>query len=152
MLKRLDPLLTPDLLYALAAMGHGDVLALVDANFPSDSVARQTALGRLVRLDGASAARAARAILSLLPLDSFVDTPAVRMEVVGNPREILPVQHEVQVEIDQAEGRSWPMGSLERMAFYEQARRAYCVVATGEPRFYGCFLFTKGVIAPDQGH
>ena len=148
MLKRLDPLLTPDLLYALAAMGHGDSLALVDANFPSDSVARQTALGRLVRLDGVSAQRAARAILSLLPLDTFVDAPARRMEVVGNPKEILPVQHEVQVEIDQAEGRSWPMGSLERMAFYEHARRAYCVVATGEPRFYGCFLFTKGVIPP----
>ena len=148
MLKSLDPLLNADVLYALRAMGHGDDLIICDTNFPADSVARQTALGKLLRIDGVTAGRAARAILSVMPLDSFVDKPAGRMEVVGKPTEVLPVMTEVQAEIDQAEGRSWPMGSVERFAFYDLARKAYCVIATGETRFYGCFVFKKGVIAP----
>ncbi len=148
MLKNIDPLLNADVLFALRAMGHGDELVISDTNFPSDSVARQTALGRLLRIDGVSAALAARAILSVMPLDSFVDHPASRMEVVGAPGELPPVQREVQAEIDRAEGKSLPMGSIERMQFYERARRAYCVIQTGERRFYGCFLFKKGVIPP----
>jgi L-fucose mutarotase len=96
-----------------------------------------------------TATRAARAILSVFPLDPFVDHPAERMEVVCKPDEIPEVQREVQAEIDRAEGRSWPMGSIERHAFYARARTAYCVIATGERRFYGCFILKKGVIAPD---
>src|SRR6516165_3708842 len=106
MLKSIDPILNADVLYALRAMGHGDDLVLCDTNFPADSVARQTVLGRLLRIDNVSANRAARAILSVLPLDSFVDKPASRMEVVGQPNEIPLVQREVQAEIDAAEGRS----------------------------------------------
>lgn len=149
MLKNLDPLLNADVLYALRAMGHGDTLVLSDTNFPSDSIARQTPLGKLLRID-ATCARATRAILSVMPLDTFVDNAAARMEVVGNPKEILPVQKEVQAEIDKAEGKPWPMGSIERMAFYEHARKAYCVITTAETRFYGCFIFTKGVIPPKE--
>jgi len=149
LLKNLDPLLNADVLYALRAMGHGDALVLSDTNFPSDSIARQTRLGKLLRID-ATCARATRAILSVMPLDTFVDNAAARMEVVGNPKEILPVQKEVQAEIDKAEGKPWPMGSIERMAFYEHAKRAYCVVTTAETRFYGCFIFTKGVIPPKE--
>jgi L-fucose mutarotase len=148
MLKSIDPILNADVLYALRAMGHGDDLVLCDTNFPADSVARQTVLGRLLRID-ATAERAARAILSVMPLDAFVEKPALRMEVVGKPDEIPPVQAEVQREIDAAEGRAWPMGSVERFAFYDLARKAYCVVQTGERRFYGCFVFKKGVIPPD---
>jgi L-fucose mutarotase len=148
MLKSLDPLLNADVLYALRAMGHGDDLVLCDINFPADAVARRTVLGRLLRIDGVSAVRAARAILSVLPLDSFVDDAALRMEVVGQPDEVPPVQAEVQGEIDRAEGKPRPMGSIERFAFYERAKQAYCVIATGETRFYGCFLFKKGVIPP----
>jgi L-fucose mutarotase len=70
--------------------------------------------------------------------------------VVGKPSEIPDVQREVQAEIDRAEGKSWPMGSIERMAFYEHAKKAYCVITTAETRFYGCFLFTKGVIPPKE--
>ena len=77
MLKNLDPLLNADVLHALRAMGHGDELILCDTNFPADSVARRTALGRLLRIDGVSAARAARAILSVFPLDTFVDHAAL---------------------------------------------------------------------------
>jgi L-fucose mutarotase len=149
MLKGLDPLLNADVLYALRSMGHGDDLILCDTNFPADSVARQTVLGRLLRIDGTTAARAARAILSVLPLDSFVPSPAGRMEVVGKPDEILPVQVEVQKEIDTAEGKSLPMAGIERFAFYDLAKKAYCVVQTGERRFYGCFVFKKGVIGPE---
>ncbi|TIX10299.1 MAG: ribose ABC transporter, partial [Mesorhizobium sp.] len=71
------------------------------------------------------------------------------MEIVGNPDEIPPVQKEVQKEIDKAEGKAWPMISIERYAFYERAKKAYCVIQTGERRFYGCFAFRKGVIPPD---
>ncbi|HKP26618.1 MAG TPA: RbsD/FucU family protein [Dongiaceae bacterium] len=149
MLKNLDPLLNADVLHALRAMGHGDYLVLSDTNFPSDSVARKTVLGKLLRID-ASCPRAARAILSVMPLDSFVEHATYRMEVVGNPKDIQPVQKEVQVEIDKAEGKPWPMGSIERMAFYEVAKKAYCVITTAETRFYGCFVFTKGVIPPKE--
>jgi L-fucose mutarotase len=148
MLKSIDPLLNADVLYALRAMGHGDDLVLCDANFPADSVARQTALGRLLRIDGVTAGRAARAILSVLPLDSFVEQPALRMEIVDKPAEVPAVQAEVQAEIDAALGKPSPMGSIERFAFYDLARKAYCVIQTGERRFYGCFVFKKGVIPP----
>ena len=147
MLKNLDPLLNADVLHALRAMGHGDYLVLSDTNFPSDSVARKTVLGKLLRID-ASCPRAARAILSVMPLDTFVEHAVFRMEVVGNPKDIQPVQKEVQAEIDKAEGKPWPMGSIERMQFYEVAKKAYCVITTAETRFYGCFIFTKGVIPP----
>lgn len=149
MLKNIDPLLNADVLYALRAMGHGDTVVLCDTNFPADSIARQTRLGKLLRIDGVTTAQATRAILSAMPLDSFVDDAAARMEIVGKPKEIPPVQQEVQAEIDRAEGKSWPMVSIERMKFYEHAKKAYCVIASGERRFYGCFIFTKGVIPPD---
>ena len=149
MLKSINPLLNADVLYALRAMGHGDRLVVCDTNFPADSIARQTVLGRLLRIDNVSAAKAVEAILSALPLDTFVDDAAIRMEIVGQPQEVPPVQREVQGAIDRAEGRSWPLVGVERHAFYEKAKGAYCVIATGERRFYGCFLFSKGVIAPD---
>lgn len=149
MLKQIDPLLNADVLYALRAMGHGDTLVLCDANFPADAIARQTVLGKVLRIDGVGTREAARAILSVMALDTAVDTPAHRMEVVGEPDNILPVQREVQEEINHAEGRERPLGSIERFAFYDVARTAYCVIATGERRFYGCFVFKKGVIAPE---
>jgi L-fucose mutarotase len=149
MLKRLSPLLNADVLYALRAMGHGDDLIVADTNFPSDSIARQTRLGRLLRIDNVTAAKAAAAILSVYPLDTFVDDAAARMEIVGSPDEVPPVQAEVQKAVDAAEGRAWPLMPVERYAFYERAKQAYCVVQTGERRFYGCFAFRKGVVPPD---
>jgi L-fucose mutarotase len=148
MLKGIDPILNAEVLHALRAMGHGDDLVLADTNFPSQSVARRTVLGRLLRIE-APAPRVARAVLSLYPLDGFVDDAAARMEVVGAPDEIPEVQRQVQAEVDAAEGRAWPMVGIERYAFYERAKRAYCVIQTGERRFYGCFAFRKGVVAPD---
>lgn len=147
MLKGLDPLLNADVLQALRAMGHGDDLIIADTNFPADSIARETTYGRVLRID-APAARVTKAVLSVYPLDTFVDDSAARMEVVGAPDKLEPVQAEVQVEIDLAEGKPWPLMGIERFAFYERAKKAYCVIQTGERRFYGCFAFRKGVIAP----
>jgi L-fucose mutarotase len=133
----------------LESMGHGDDLVICDTNFPADAVAAETVHGEVLRIGGVTAGRAAKAILSVLPLDSFVDKPASRMEIVGEPNTILPVAAEVQAEIDAAEGKSLPMGTIERFAFYEAAKKSYAVIQTGERRFYGCFIFKKGVIPPD---
>jgi L-fucose mutarotase len=149
MLKGISPLLNADVLHALEAMGHGDMLVIVDTNFPADAIARQTRLGKLLRIDNVTSAQAAAAILSLMPLDSFIDDAAACMEVVGAPDEIPAPRREVQAEIDRAEGKHWPLVPVERFAFYERAKSAYCVVQTGERRFYGCFTLTKGVIPPD---
>lgn len=149
MLKGIDPRLNADVLYALRAMGHGDYVVLSDTNFPSDSVARETKLRRLLRMDNLTAAEAIEAVLSVMPLDTFIDNAAERMEIIGKPKEVPPVQKEVQKVIDRAEGKSWPLKSVERFAFYDRAKKAYCVIQTGERRFYGCFILTKGVIPPD---
>ncbi len=150
MLKGINPLLNADVLRALRAMGHGDDLIIVDTNFPSDSVARQTRTGKLLRIDNTTAAEVVGAVLSVMPLDSFVDDSACRMEIVGSPDEVPPVQREVQEVIDAAEGKPWPMVSIERYAFYQRSKQAYCVIQTGERRFYGCFAFRKGVVAPES--
>jgi L-fucose mutarotase len=151
MLKTLDPVLSADLLWILAAMGHGDDLALVDANHPAETIARATTSGRLVRLPGLTMERAARAILSVLPIDDFEPEPLRRMLVVGDAATIPAVQAAVQREIDAALGRPAPLAGIERFAFYEAARRAFAVVQVGDPRPYGCFLLRKGVIAGEPG-
>jgi L-fucose mutarotase len=148
MLRNFDNRLNADVIRCLRAMGHGDDLIICDTNFPADSVARHTVTGKLLRMDNLTAAEAIDAILSVFPLDSFVDKPASRMEIVGNPDEVPPVQAEVQAVIDKWEGKPWPMGSVERFDFYDKARKAYAVVVTGETRFYGCFILKKGVIPP----
>lgn len=150
MLKGIDNRLNADVLRVLRAMGHGDVLIVADTNFPSDSVARATVTGELLRMENLTSAQAMQAILSVLPLDTFVDDFAGRMEVVGNPAELPPVQQEVQAEIDRAEGRHRPMIGIERFAFYDMARQSYAVIQTGERRFYGCFMLRKGVIPPES--
>jgi L-fucose mutarotase len=147
-LKNLDPLLNGEVLYALRAMGHGDTLVVADTNFPADAIARQTVIGELLRIDNVTAARAFKAILSVFPLDTAFQPSVGRMEIMGAPDEIPPVQQEVQAEIDAAEGQPAPMYGIERFAFYEEAKKAYAVIQTGERRFYGCFLITKGVIPP----
>jgi L-fucose mutarotase len=148
MLKGINALLNADVLYALRAMGHGDDLIIADTNFPSDSVARETVLGELLRID-ASAAEVVRAVLSVYPIDTFVKDAAGRMEVVGEPKTILPVMDEVQAEVSAVGGPN-PMISIERYAFYERAKEAFAVIQTGERRFYGCFALRKGVIAPEE--
>lgn len=148
MLKGINPLLNADVLQVLDAMGHGDDLIIADTNFPSESVAGQTAHGSLLRIDRGGA-EVVEAVLSVFPLDTFVDDAAARMEIVGAPDEVPPVQQEVQAKVDAANGTPLPMVSIERYAFYDRARKAYAVIRTHERRFYGCFAFRKGVIPPD---
>lgn len=147
MLKGIDPLLNADVLGVLRAMGHGDDLIITDTNFPSDSVARQTVYGSLLRID-ASAADVVQAVLSVMPIDTFVDDAAARMEVVDEPKTILPVMTEVQDKVSAVDGPN-RMLPIERFSFYERAKKAYAIIQTGERRFYGCFAFRKGVIGPD---
>ena len=148
MLKGIDPILNADVLYALRAMGHGDDLIIADTNFPSDSVARETVLGEVLRIDR-SAADVIRAVLSLYPIDTFVDDAAARMQVVGEPNKILPVMEEVQAQVTAVNGPK--LIEIERFAFYDRSKKAYAVIQTGERRFYGCFAFRKGVVPPGEG-
>jgi L-fucose mutarotase len=150
MLKGIDPALKADVLQALCAMGHSDTLAITDLNFPSDAIARQSGTGKLLTIDNVSAPRAIKAILSVFPLDTPPQPSAGRKEVMGHPYKLPEVQREVQAAIDTSQGQAMPMCSIERFAFYEEAKKSYCVISTGETRFYECFLFTKGVIAPEE--
>lgn len=142
MLKGIDPLLGPELLAMLRAMGHGDEIVIADANFPAAANAR-----RLVRLDGVSSPRAVQAILSVLPLDDFERHAAFRMEMTGAPDDVPPVCRELEAALAAA-GYDRGVGGLERHAFYARAREAYGIVATGEPRFWGNLILKKGAIAP----
>lgn len=143
MLKGFDPILGPDLLAILRAMGHGDDIAIVDANFPATASAK-----RLVRMDGVDAPRVARAILSVLPLDTFVPNAAFRMAVVDRPDDIPPITKEFAALLA-AVGYRGEIEPVERFAFYEKARDAYAVVATGELRYWGNLILKKGAIPPD---
>lgn len=138
MLKLIDPLLTGDLLAILADMGHGDDIALVDANFPA--VAAET---RLVQLPGTTAPAVLRAILSLLPLDDFVEAPA---GVMAAPGDRPAIYDEFDTLLAHAEGRPIEVESIDRFAFYDRTRAAFAVVATGERRLYGNVILKKGVI------
>jgi L-fucose mutarotase len=140
-LKNIDPLLSADLLGHLAAMGHGDVLAIVDRNFPAGSTAK-----RLVTLSGVDVTTAARAILTVFPVDTFVEPAVLRMGAVGDEDAVQPVHADLQAVVDEAEGRTVSSAAVERFEFYRRAAEAYLVVATTEDRPYGCFLVTKGVV------
>lgn len=150
MLIGIDGLLDGDILKVLRDMGHGDELVVADVNFPAHSTARTAVVDTPIRIAGAGAARVIKAVLSVMPLDTFVPHPAWRMEVVGHPDEWPDVQHEVQAEIDRAFGKSLPMQGIERHEFYRRARRSYAVLVTGETRAYGCFILKKGVVMASE--
>ncbi|MDO8249053.1 MAG: RbsD/FucU domain-containing protein [Rhodoferax sp.] len=141
MLKGLSPLLSPDLLHVLASMGHGDEIVLADANFPSATHAK-----RLVRLPGVPAPDVLDAVLSVMPLDTFVPQAALTMQVVGDSSAVPEVVAEFNAVL-QKQG-CLATASLERFAFYERAAQAFAVVATGETRIYGNILLKKGVVSP----
>jgi L-fucose mutarotase len=143
-LKGLDPLLSADLLHVLRSMGHGDELVIVDANFPAATMGE-----RVVRMDGVSATRTLEAVLSVRPLDDFVEEPCARMQVVDDPDAVPEICQEFQAIIDRAEGRRVQLGKIERFAFYERARHAFALVQTGETRLYGNVLLKMGVIRPE---
>ena len=139
MLHGIDPLLTPDLLHALAAMGHGDRIAIVDANYPAHGHGK-----RVITLPGIDAAAVLRAVLSLLPLDSFVDDPAVTMAVVGDKAAVPEAVAEFTSALAETGARA--PEAVERQRFYEIGRDCFAIVQTGERRLYGNVILTKGVI------
>ncbi len=141
MLKGLDPLLSPDLLRVLRAMGHGDELAIVDANYPAGASGRP-----VLRFDGHPATAVLDAVLSVLPLDDFVPEAAFRMEVVGQPEADQPIFAEFAALLGRHEGKTIRLGRLERFAFYARTRGCAAVLATGERRLYGNIILKKGVI------
>lgn len=143
MLIGIDPLLSPDLLHGLRAMGHGDEIAIVDANFPAAACA-----ARLVRLDGVDAPRVLEAVLGVMPLDSYVPDPAKTMQVVDDPDALPPVVERFQRIIDEVADHPAAITSVERFAFYERARAAFVIVQTAERRLYGNIVLTKGVVRP----
>lgn len=143
MLKNIPPILGPDLLGILRAMGHGDEIAIVDANYPADSAGPA-----LIRLDGVSATDALEAILTLMPLDTFVDDAAFCMQVVGNPTQREPVMDAFEAILKKHEP-GMGLASLERFAFYDRVKQAYAIVQTGERRLYGNIVLKKGIIRPD---
>jgi L-fucose mutarotase len=144
MLIGIDPLLGPDLLSILRAMGHGDELVIADANFPSAAVGR-----RVVRADGISATRMLEAVTSVLPLDTFVPAAAFVMELVGHPGTFAPIADEFREILSWRATQEPPrIDGIERFAFYERARQAFAVVATGELRIYGNIILRKGIIKP----
>ena len=144
MLKNLDPVLNADLLYALRQMGHGDEIAIVDANFPAYAMGP-----RVVRLDGIDATRALDAILSVMPLDDFVEETAWRMQVVGAQEADQPIFAEFRATLTHREGAKHKMGSLERYAFYARAAKCFALVATSERRLYGNIILKMGVVRED---
>ena len=146
MLKGIPRQLSADILHALMLMGHGDDLVICDVNHPAATIAARTTHGRLLNLPGCGIAEATEAILALMPLDSFVPAPVWRMEVVGNPDGVVPVFAAMQAVLDRSQGQPVRMDRLERFAFYEAAKRAFCIIRTSDPGPYGCFILRKGVM------
>jgi L-fucose mutarotase len=142
MLKGIPPIVGPDLLWVLQSMGHGDEITIVDANYPGESAGPE-----LVRMDGHSATDVLDAILTLMPLDDFVDDPAIIMQVVGNATQREPIMDEFDALVKKHEPKM-RVTSLERFAFYKRANAGYAIVQTGEPRLYGNIVLKKGVIRP----
>jgi L-fucose mutarotase len=141
MLRGIHRLLSPDLLHALAAMGHGDRVAVVDANFPACSHAK-----RLISLPGIDAPSVLEAILTVLPVDDFEPHPVAVMQVVGDAAMTPEAVYDFVTVL--ARHGLGPPTRLERQAFYAAAAGAFAVVQTGESRFYGNILLTKGVLPP----
>ena len=146
MLKGIDQRLSAEIVHVLMLMGHGDDLVICDVNHPAASIAAKTTYGRLIDMVGCDIPTGLAAILTLMPLDTFVDAPVTRMQVVGNPDAPMPVFGRVQAVIDRAECRAVKMQAVERFAFYEGAARAFCIIRTSDSGPYGCFILKKGVV------
>lgn len=141
MLRNIDPLLSPDLLHALRSMGHGDEIVIADANFPGSSLGPAC-----IRSDGSSASEILRAVLSVMPLETFVADPALTMQVVDDEQAIPEAVVDFQNIINETADSPAQIKSLERFTFYERAATAYVIVQTGERRLYGNIILKKGVI------
>lgn len=144
MLKGIPKILSPELLKILCEMGHSDTLVLADGNFPSESIGKNA---KVVRCDGHGIPALLEAILQLFPLDSYVEHPVHLMEVMPGDPVKTPIWDTYKAIIAAQDARgSACIGTYERFAFYEKAKEAYCVIATGETALYGNLILQKGVV------
>ena len=146
MLMGIDPLLSPELLMVMQAMGHGDDLLICDRNHPAATIAKHTTHGHVIYIQGAHLKDLSKAVLKHFPLDTFVETPITRMLVVGNPEITVQAHHDMQVIADEAARKPVAIRAVERFAFYAEAKNAFAVVQTTDAGPYGCFLLKKGVL------
>ena len=140
MLKGISPILSPELLKILMEMGHGDEIVIGDGNFPAASVAQ-----RLVRLDGHGVPEILDAIMQLMPLDTYVETPVGLMQVTPGDDVVPVIWDEYRAIVRKYEGER-KFEEIERFAFYERAKKAYAVVASGETAIYANIILKKGVV------
>jgi L-fucose mutarotase len=141
MLNGIPAIISPELIKILMEMGHGDEIVLADGNFPAASHAQ-----RLIRCDGHNVPDLLDAILQLFPLDHYVAKPAALMQVVAGDTVETPIWEQYRAIIEQKSGISQSLEQVERFAFYERAKQAYAIVATGETALYANLILKKGVI------
>ena len=147
MLLNVPKILSPELLKALCEMGHGDTILLTDGNYPGASAAMKNG-AVFVRADGHGVPELLEAILRLIPLDAYTDTPVMLMDVdVRDKGMRIPIHDDYRAIVEKFDDRgASAVGQLERYAFYEKANKAYCIVQTGEEAIYANVLLQKGVI------
>ena len=146
MLKGISPIISPELLKALCEMGHGDELVIADGNFPAESVGRDAIV---IRADGHGTAEILDAVLKLIPLDRYTQKPVALMEIVKGDTCPTPTIWKTYDEIlNKYEPDHHETEMTERFAFYERAKNAYLIIATGETAIYANILLKKGVVTP----
>ena len=150
MLKGIDPRVTPELMDCLTRLGHGDEIVIADRNFPSASTAASCQMPQVIRMPGMMAPDVVEVITGLMPIDSFTDYGALRMEIDGKPDEMNDAHTEVFDILSRVAPPGTGLKSIERQAFYAQAKRAFAVVSCSEDRPYGCFILRMGVVFPDD--
>ncbi len=144
MLKGIPKILSPELLKVLCEMGHGDRIVIGDGNFPAETMGKNAIV---IRMDGHGTCDVLEAILKVFPLDTYVEKPVSLMEVVPGDNVETPIwdEYEKLVAAEDARGKK-AIGYIERFAFYEEAKKAYAVIATGEGALYANVMLQKGVV------
>lgn len=145
MLKNIPPVLSPELLKILMEMGHGDEIVIADGNFPSSAIAQ-----RLVRLDGHGVPEILEAVMRFFPLDAYTKKPVSLMQVVPGDPVVPTIWDDYKKILKAAEPEHCEIEFVERFAFYERAKKAYAVIATGESAIYANILLKKGVVLPED--
>ena len=144
MLKNIPPILSPEMLKVLCEMGHSDRIVIADANFPAESMGKDAIV---LRADGHGAAELPDAILTLFPLDTYVEHPVSLMQVMAGDTVETPIWDEYKAIVAKHDERGRDaFGEIERFAFYEEAKRAYAIIATGEKALYANLMLQKGVL------
>jgi len=146
MLKNIPEILSPELLKILAEMGHGDEIVIADGNFPAAAIAGETVSKNLVRLDGHGATKVLEAVLKVFPLDPYVEKAVRLMEVMpGDPVE-TPIWEDYRAVLEKSNEPFEDFEMVERFAFYQEAKGAYAIIATGESALYANMILKKGIV------